>query len=87
MENLLLMGKDLEHLIELLTLQHQHNTSINTETLYDEITTKLKEFEGSNKIIVSYNHVTIDKPTQIQRTNNFQFIIDGSMIAVANKYF
>lgn len=84
MESLLLLGNDLEDLIEVIANQYNHNRNVSTELLYDEITTQLQKYEG--KVIVSHIKNPVN-PKRIDKTANFQFFIDGVTVGIANKYY
>ena len=80
----LMLGNDLKDLIQLISIQKQFNPNLDAELMYDEIIAQLKKYEG--KIIVS-NIVHPTNPKRIDKTANFQFLVNDEIIAISNKYF
>lgn len=84
MKTYIKLGAELEDLVELISNQKKHNLSLDASELYDEITKQLKNYP--DKMIVSHLKYNIH-PNKIERTSNFQFLINDSHVAIANKYF
>lgn len=85
MESALLMGNELEHLVELITDQYNFNREISTEILYDELIKQIQSYEG--RIIISSIRNKVPPGCSIVKTSNFQFFDSGSIVFISNKFF
>ena len=82
----LFLGENSEHLIKLITNQIKFDRNLSIESLYTEIINQLETYNG--KFIVSNNDANFKvNPKKIEKTNNFQFLINDEMVAISNKYF
>lgn len=86
MQKLMLFGKDLENLIDLIVSQKQFNNSLDASELYEEINSKINELEGFS-IVTSLKDLGKNPPIEkIYQSNNFKYLLSSPYLIVINKF-
>jgi len=87
MEKLSMFGKDMEYLIEIITNQSKHNTSVSIDTLFNEVRDNFHQIDG-------YQIVTCEKilgrsvnPEKLYKSNNFQYALETPYLVLLNKFY
>lgn len=86
-EKLALLGKDNEHLSNIISDQVRFNPKLNPSDLYDEIIDFIDKKEKGWQIFTTNKFIEIKNPSSILKSKNFQYAIQFPYLILANKYF
>lgn len=86
MEKLMLFGKDLENLIDLLTAQKQFNDKLDISELYDEINNTVNELEGFSIVTSVKDLGRTPNPEKTFQSENFKYLLSMPYLVVINKF-